>query len=441
MEDKLKADSSQSKPAQTSNNKSSFAKVSGDGNKIYQDINNSTISDSSTVVNIHLASQNLDVQLLDKKIEEKKKLISWLQDSGHITLVHEATAELNELEQRKKQLTETLQRLNSSSTEPYSSERDASLFSSGNHSKNFPQSSNYSKTLASQELHEFQSKLFNSLTEIPQNYAANDFSFTVVRVDQTGKEVYRFRGKSKYIQYLLDKNLSLDMAIIPEGDFLMGPTEIETKHTGESKKTQHNITVNSFCISIFPITKKQWSIVAKLERIDRDLKVLPYRKGGYESPITNVSWLDTIEFCRRLSQYLDVEFRLPTEVEWEYACRAGTQTPFHFGPTITTELANYDGSYIYGSGPKGKSIGHPLPVKRYEFTNSFGLIDMHGNVCEWCADKDLEKTSNKLHKNGYRLLRGGSWNSAPSSCRSAYRLSWPAQKASNWIGFRVAFSL
>lgn len=441
MEDQSKADGSPSNPERASRNTSSSAKVSGDGNKIYQNVNNSTISDSSTVFNIHLASQDLDYQVLDKKIEEKQKLISLLHEAGHITLVHEVTVELNELERQKRQLIETLKRLRSATTDSYSSKRDTEKFSSGNYITDIDQVNEYSKTVVSQTLHRFQSRLCNSLTKIAQTNATNDFSFTVIKVDQTGEEIYRFRGKSKYIQCPLDESSILDMVIIPEGNFAMGPTEIEAKHAGKSFDLQQDVTVNSFCISRFPITKKQWSIVAKLEKVDRDLKVLPCRKGSYDTPITKISWLDTIEFCKRLSHYLNMKFRLPTEIEWEYACRAGTQTPFHFGPTITTELANYDGNYTYYSGPKGKITGHPVPVTRYEFTNSFGLTDMHGNVCEWCFDKDLKKTSNKLHKNGYRLLRGGSWNDAPNSCRSAYRSSWPAQKGSSWIGFRVAFTL
>ncbi|MEQ8464777.1 formylglycine-generating enzyme family protein, partial [Coleofasciculus sp. E1-EBD-02] len=143
------------------------------------------------------------------------------------------------------------------------------------------------------------------------------------------------------------------------------------------------------------------------------------------------SWYDCVEFCARLSQYTGWNYRLPSEAEWEYACRAGTTTPFHFGETITTDLANYDGKYIYGAGAKGKYREETTPVGSFQVANAFGLYDMHGNVWEWCLDQwhdsyegapsDGQAWIINDNDNHYRLLRGGSWYTYPRYCRCAYR--------------------
>ena len=148
-------------------------------------------------------------------------------------------------------------------------------------------------------------------------------------------------------------------------------------------------------------------------------------------------------------------FRLPSEAEWEYACRAGTTTPFHFGPTITTDLANYRGtdwdyggqiySGSYGPGPKGVYREQTTPVGLFP-PNAFGLYDMHGNVWEWCADHyhnsyEGAPTDNapwlSSDERSNRLLRGGAWNSPPQSCLSSYRSNYSPDSRNDRIGFRV----
>ena len=142
-----------------------------------------------------------------------------------------------------------------------------------------------------------------------------------------------------------------------------------------------------------------------------------------------MSWHNAIEFCEKLSQQTGRSYRLPSEAEWEYACRAGTTTPFHFGPTITPDLANYDSNYTYGSGPKGKYRAQTTEVGSFS-PNAFGLYDMHGNVWEWCADhwhgNYAGAPTNSTpwlssNESTDRLLRGGSWRNYPRYCRSAYR--------------------
>jgi formylglycine-generating enzyme required for sulfatase activity len=157
-----------------------------------------------------------------------------------------------------------------------------------------------------------------------------------------------------------------------------------------------------------------------------------------------------VEFCSRLSRHTKRDYRLPTEAEWEYACRAGTTTPFHFGETITTDLANYDGDYTYGRGIKGVDRNETTPVGSFNAANAFGLSDMHGNVWEWCLDhwhnsyKDAPNDGSAWvddNKNddpeATRLLRGGSWLSSPRYCRSACRDNLRAGYQNNDIGFRV----
>jgi eukaryotic-like serine/threonine-protein kinase len=181
----------------------------------------------------------------------------------------------------------------------------------------------------------------------------------------------------------------------------------------------------------------------------------PSRFNGANRPVENVSWNDAIEFCEKLSQRTGRTYRLPSEAEWEYTCRAETTTPFHFGATITTDLANYNGSEsvfgsepIYRSEPRGEyreqtiDVGSLLP-------NAFGLHDMHGNVWEWCQDVWHENyngapTDGSAWIEGgegdRRLLRGGSWYGLPRFCRSAGRNGILPGFWDFYIGFRVVLS-
>jgi formylglycine-generating enzyme required for sulfatase activity len=168
--------------------------------------------------------------------------------------------------------------------------------------------------------------------------------------------------------------------------------------------------------------------------------------SGAERPVEKVSWNDAVDFCEKLRQKTGREYRLPSEAEWEYACRAGTTTPFHFGETITTDLANYNGNYTYASEPKRKYLQETTDVGSFP-PNAFGLYDMHGNVWEWCQDDWHDNYSN-APKDGSvwtsqsgitKLLRGGSWTYTPANCRSASRYH---SNLGNYdlIGFRVVCS-
>jgi formylglycine-generating enzyme required for sulfatase activity len=188
--------------------------------------------------------------------------------------------------------------------------------------------------------------------------------------------------------------------------------------------------------------------------MNKELKPDPSNFKGDNRPVEQVSWEDAVEFCLRLSQYTGRTYSLPSEAQWEYACRAGTTTPFHFGETITTDLANYDGNYAYGQGPKGVYKQETTAVGSFGVANNFGLYDMHSNVWEWCLDDwhDNYKgaptdgspwfnSDDKLSdKSGRAVMRGGSWFDTPQNCRSASRNFYDRDVRDNVdsnIGFRV----
>ena len=160
-------------------------------------------------------------------------------------------------------------------------------------------------------------------------------------------------------------------------------------------------------------------------------------------PVEQVSWDDAIEFCKRLSRKTENEYRLPTEAEWEYACRAGTTTAFHFGLTITSDLANYLGNYTYLNEPQGKYQEKTTQVGSFK-ANAFGLYDMHGNVWEWCQDDWHNSYQNAPDdgrawisgKSNINVIRGGSWGSNPDNCRSASRYCLNPGDRFNHFGFR-----
>ncbi len=239
------------------------------------------------------------------------------------------------------------------------------------------------------------------------------------------------------------------MVEIPGGTFLIGSTEQEVeqafadakRYSKDAKREwftreqpQHKVTISPFYLGKFTITQAQWRAIAadKLLKVKIDLKPEPASfKGKADSaqrPVEQVSWDDAQEFCARLAKKTGRAYRLPSEAEWEYACRAGTTTPFAFGETITPEIVNYDGNYPYANAPKGKYRSETIPVGSLGVANAFGLFDMHGNVWEWCQDWYGEyKSEDQIDPTGPkdgtgRVLRGGSWSYYGWLCRAAYRL-------------------
>ncbi|MEA5564336.1 caspase, EACC1-associated type [Anabaena sp. UHCC 0399] len=264
-------------------------------------------------------------------------------------------------------------------------------------------------------------------------------------------EIQRSRGRAEFFEEDLGNRVLLEMVSIPIGQFLMGSPKDELERT-DDESPQHNVTIQPFFMGKFPVTQGQWATVAAFDKVNIDLNPDPSNFKGANRPVERVSWDDTVEFCARLSKKTGKIYRLPSEAEWEYACRAGTTTPFYFGETITTDLANYNGNYTYGTAPKGE-YREQTGEYREQTTevgkfpaNPFGLFDMCGNIWEWCQDEWHENYNDAptdgsvwLGDNGNqkRLLRGGSWNVIPGYCRSASRLCVTRVSSYSYLGFRV----
>jgi len=248
----------------------------------------------------------------------------------------------------------------------------------------------------------------------------------------------------------LGNGVELEMVLINGGTFKMGAPKTE-EDSYDNERPQHQVTVPTFFMGKYPITQAQWKDVAALSKVNRDLEPDPSKFKGDNRPVEQVSWYDAVEFCDRLAAHTKRQYCLPSEAEWEYACRAGTITPFHFGETITSELGNYDANYTYGAGEHGTYREETTVVASFEVANAFGLYDMHGNVDEWCLDDWhnnyegaptdsspwFDNNDNLFQKQGEALLRGGSWKNHPKFCRSAYRSLNNRDNLSNSIGFRV----
>lgn len=238
----------------------------------------------------------------------------------------------------------------------------------------------------------------------------------------------------------IGENVTIDFVFIPQGKFHMGsPRDVAKSENDERPLHQVNIT-KGFYMSKYEITQKQY------------LAIMKYHKGlqfvGDQLPVDNIEWHEASTFIEKLSQQTKLNFRLPTEAEWEYACRAGTETPFYTGKTIGPDQANYDCKSTYMGGPQGSPYGETRPVGSYP-PNAFGLYDMSGNVCEWCSDwydDDYYKFSPEdapqgPHKGRTKVVRGGAWSQNPDKLRSADRRGRNPKSDRENIGFRIVIDL
>jgi formylglycine-generating enzyme required for sulfatase activity len=299
------------------------------------------------------------------------------------------------------------------------------------------------------------------------------FSFEIVTITGVEKGLLglgaakvitsRRQAHAEYLRENLGNGTTLDLVTISGGTFTMGSPAGEEGRDWYNdalkgvnvEGPQHQVKIPPFLMGKYPVTQAQWKAVAALPKVERNLEADPANFKGDNRPVEQVSWDDAIEFCQRISKRTGRKYRLPSEAEWEYACRAGTTTPFHFGSTLTTDVANYRGTDweykgktypgSYGQGPKGEYRQQTTDVGRFS-ANAFGLYDMHGNVLEWCLDHwhntyDGAPTDGSAWlssgESDLRLLRGGSWADNPRDCRSALRDRSARAFQGDVIGFRL----
>lgn len=290
------------------------------------------------------------------------------------------------------------------------------------------------------------------LPPLPSQQSLATLNFETITINKQGKTIARDPKQANYFQEVLNNNITLESIAIPGGNYMMG-ANIKEKGSNLDETPQHRVTISPFYLSKYPITQGQWQEIARLPKIDLDLDLNPSFFVGKDLPVEGISWQDAVEFCQRLSQKTGRKYTLPTEAEWEYACRAGTVTPFYFGPTITGNLANYNDLLSYASEPEGKHRAKTTRVGSFP-PNSFGLYDLHGQVYEWCQDlwhpnyQEAPNDGSAWVTNGateagveYRVLRGGSWSSKPEFCRSANRVKALATDRYVNFGFRVVLRI
>ncbi|NEU80278.1 SUMF1/EgtB/PvdO family nonheme iron enzyme [Nostoc sp. UIC 10630] len=297
--------------------------------------------------------------------------------------------------------------------------------------------------------HKAQTQAGTSQASSPQNSAGNKlrrFEFDVITVDKQGEEKSRTRKAAEFFSEDLGNRVFLEMVKIPSGTFQMGSLQGQGE---ENEKPKHTVNMPAFLMGKYPVTQAQWRRVAALPQVEIALKAEPSNFKGDSRPVEKVSWDEAVEFCRRLSVVTEHSYRLPSEAEWEYACRAGTTTEFYFGETITLKLARCQAHLgmvfvtAFLSSGETSFVGSYLP-------NAFGLYDMHGNVYEWCVDHwhgnyasaPTDGTAWIVNGNSEkRVVRGGSWDLFPAGCRAANRAyGSPVSRSSN-IGFRVVCSV
>jgi formylglycine-generating enzyme required for sulfatase activity len=266
-----------------------------------------------------------------------------------------------------------------------------------------------------------------------QDLATSSVEYSTVTLDERGEIVARSARQAQVLTADLGTGVTLELVSLPGGTFVMGSPRGQGY---DDERPQHRVTLVPFAIGRCAITQAQWQAV-----MGRHV----CRFSGVQRPVENVSWRDATRFCEQLSKRSGRAFRLPSEAQWEYACRAGTSTPFAFGPTITTAVANYVGEHTYRLEPKGEYRHVTTEVGAFT-PNAFGLCDMHGNCWEWCADAwhdsyDGAPDDGRAWVSGdlaWRVARGGCWHDPPDVCRSAARLKLKASEGDEFVGFRVA---
>ena len=257
----------------------------------------------------------------------------------------------------------------------------------------------------------------------------------------------------KYLELDLGGGVMMKLAQIKPGRFIVGSPKGEEFGDWAGHEKQHSVEITKpYYMGVYEVTQKEF------ERVMGKNPSWYSRLGGGKKevagldtsrfPVEKVSWDDAMEFCRKLSAKENKTFDLPTEAEWEYACRAGSMGPFHHGNLLSSNQANFNGVFPYGGADKGLFLAKTIPVGSYA-QNAFGLYDMHGNVWEWCKDRYSQtyyQNSPRLDPTGpsngpERVLRGGSWRCYAKDCRSAFRIHSASGSRNDDAGFRLVLRL
>jgi len=261
--------------------------------------------------------------------------------------------------------------------------------------------------------------------------------FETPTLDEKGEIIARTRHTAEQFTEDLGNGIHLEMIVIPAGVFQMGSPR---RLANMDEQPQHLVTIKPFMMGKSLITQGQWKAILGT--------LPPCRFKGDNLPVERVSWEEGQKFCGRLSKKKGINYQLPSETQWEHACRAGTTTPFSFGETLTVEVANFNGEHTFREEPPGFYFHSTSEAGKFP-PNAFGIYDMHGNLWEWCADtwlddygaspRDASSYQNKDSR--YRVVRGGSWHEPPELCRSAARLRVLQTDADEFMGFRVVCDL
>ena len=264
---------------------------------------------------------------------------------------------------------------------------------------------------------------------------------------EKGDQVLKFKWETKEVD-CCDITLATENILVlvkVSGDrFIMGTPDSEIGRN-DDETPQHQVNINDFWVSKYPVTQHQYQGV---------MNDNPSMFKGENRPVENVSWYQAQDFCQKASQITGKNIRLLSEAEWEYVCRAGTKTAFHFGSTITSQLVNYKACFGYGEGESGKCREETTDVGIFP-PNNFGLYDLHGNVWEWCEDHWhdsyqyapefgegwLKQIEHPEEDKQPRVIRGGSWDDTAYYCRCGVRLWALPNFKGKLIGFRVACNI
>jgi formylglycine-generating enzyme required for sulfatase activity len=295
--------------------------------------------------------------------------------------------------------------------------------------------------------------------EIP-SIQLEQFSYQVAKIQITKRQkieiIKTYKQGQQFVERISDQ-VNLEMMYVPSGSFIMGASKDEEGSSDATERPQHLVTVPAFLMGKYPITQAQYEAV-----MGTNPSRFKNKPNSPMRPVEKVRWKDAQEFCKKLSELTGNEYRLPSEAQWEYACRAMLSPqadlpngedgkiypPFHFGETVSTKVTNYNGS-VYGRGEKGEKRGETTPVDYFSVANEFGLCDMHGNVWEWCEDNwhgnykgaptdgsAWIDTKNEESNHNLHPLRGGSCFNNPHYCRSANRRYNKFDTSSNDVGDR-----